>query len=526
MAETQILDDDLAGALEVPEGKKERVVWDEKLPRFGVRVLPSGKRSWIVGFRAMGPGGKEGSRRRVIGVHGETPVEEAREKARKVLAEVDSGEQPDSSQEEPAAEATAEADRAAEPSSNGASEAGAGVEAETTAAAELSADEEYDLEPGEELDPETGEVFSTASEAGPEHSHDDDLDLGNTGTAMEPGPEAGGEGQGDDPNPYVGEILDDTMSSVGGAGQDGVEPDPYAADSPARPVGHVEEPPADRRGRDGDRVSQQDRREDADMAGVLDPEVPEDSGQPEPASSAGAEEAKAERPKLPGLTDAAKATIRTVGKAVAGVAGGMRKGGAEEPASAHAEETADEPEAAVEPPPLQSPRPAEAPASEERVNQEDVARAAGQVKQKTEDAEAAGDKTRAGRDFSDATLAGLAENLNHVRGEMDRIAATNREFGPRLDKLATAISVSTKDFRQRRRRWVRTALAAAIAAPVLIAGGVALQSHVEVVPQADPTLGWKDHFWNYYGETLMECFQQAKKAESGYADCAVKVRGR
>ena len=528
---------DEAGVEALEAGGKEWRAWDEELEGFGVAVWPSGKKSWIVSAKETGKDGKARSRRRTIGRLPDMSLDEARTAARKILGEaVGDGvekaapeEGPDSPQQDPAAEATAEPDPAADSPPNEASEEaepGAGVEAETTAAAELSADEEYDLEPGEELDPETGEVFSTDSGAGAEHSHDEDLDLGNMGTAVGPGPEAGGEGRGDDRNPYVGEILNDAIGSVGGTVQDGAKWDTYAADAPIRQAGSGEERPADRQGRDSEEFAPQDRQEGGDVAESQEPEVPEDSTQQEPANSAGAEEAGEERPRRPGFVETAKATVRTVGKAAGGFAGRMRKGGAEEPASVRSEETARQPGSAGEPTPPQPPRPAEAPAAEERVNREDVARAAGQARQKTEDAEATEDKTRAGRDFSDATLAAVAQNLDHVRGEIDRIGATNREFGPRLDNLATAISVSSRDFRQRRRGRVRVALAMMAAMAVGIGGGVALQSRVEVAPQADPTLGWKDHFWNYYGETLMGCFQRAKKAESGYAECAVKVRGR
>ena len=525
MAETktQTLDDDLVGTLKAPEGKKEIIVWDDMVPRFGVRVSRSGMRSWIVRYRGMRPGGKIGSRQLVIGGHGEMPIEDARRKAREVLEKAESEGEAHGRPEEPAAGPSP-----APPPNDAVVEAEPGVEAETTAEAELSADEEYDLEPGEELDPETGEVFSTASEAGEAESHDDGLDLEDIGRTSGPGPEAeaDGEGQGADPSPYVTEIVDDTIGRVGGgAGQDGVEPDPYAADTPARPVGHAEEPPADRRGGDGDGVSLQARRKGGDVAGEREPEIPEHGGQQEPAASAGAEEARAERPKLPGFVDGAKATVRTAGKAVGGVVGMVRKGGAGDTVAGGTEEAAGEAEAAGEPPP-QSPRPAEAPAAEERANREDVAEAAKQAKQKTEDAEAVGEKTRDGREFSDATLAGLAENLGHVRGEIDRISAANREFGPRLDNLATAISVSTRDFRQRRRRRVRAALAMATMLALGTAGGAVLQSQEPFLPRADPTLGWKDHVWEYYGEAVMGCFQRAKKTESGYADCSLKVRGR
>ncbi len=128
--------------------------------------------------------------------------------------------------------------------------------------------------------------------------------------------------------------------------------------------------------------------------------------------------------------------------------------------------------------------------------------------------------------MSDETAAGFATNLDLMREQLDGVATVARALGPRLDTLTTALSVSTKDFRQRKRRWIRPVLAAALAAPVIFAGGAAFQSRLPLLPQADPTLGWKDHLWQHYGAAFRDCFQQAKQAESGYADCTIKVRGR
>ncbi len=113
MMETRVLNDEIVDSFE--KADKAWIVWDEEVSGFGVRMLPSGVRSWIVGYWGVRPGGKKGSRRLVIGRHGEMPVEEARRKAREILARVASGEDPDGRSDEPVAEPGVAPDAAAAP---------------------------------------------------------------------------------------------------------------------------------------------------------------------------------------------------------------------------------------------------------------------------------------------------------------------------------------------------------------------------------------------------------------------------
>jgi hypothetical protein len=67
----------------------EYMLWDGELPGFGVRVMPSGRRSYMVQYRA----GRR-SRRMVLGPHGVLTADRARSMAVQVLAEVRTGSDP------------------------------------------------------------------------------------------------------------------------------------------------------------------------------------------------------------------------------------------------------------------------------------------------------------------------------------------------------------------------------------------------------------------------------------------------
>jgi integrase len=79
-------------AAELPPKGKERMVWDDELPGFGLRLFGSGKKVFIVRYRV---GGRAGTRRRLkLGTYGVLTPDEARRLARHALRLVAEGRDP------------------------------------------------------------------------------------------------------------------------------------------------------------------------------------------------------------------------------------------------------------------------------------------------------------------------------------------------------------------------------------------------------------------------------------------------
>jgi hypothetical protein len=69
------------------------ILWDDQLAGFGVKILPNGRRRYIIKYRV---GGGRAARQRwyLAGTHGQITCEQAREIAVQVLAAVAKGEDP------------------------------------------------------------------------------------------------------------------------------------------------------------------------------------------------------------------------------------------------------------------------------------------------------------------------------------------------------------------------------------------------------------------------------------------------
>ena len=69
--------------------KADYFIWDDDLAGFGIRIFASGKRSYLVQYRALGR-----SRRYTIGTHGVWTHELARQEAKVLLGRIAKGDNP------------------------------------------------------------------------------------------------------------------------------------------------------------------------------------------------------------------------------------------------------------------------------------------------------------------------------------------------------------------------------------------------------------------------------------------------
>ena len=85
-------------------GEKPYIAWDDRLTGFGVRVLPSATKSFILNYRP-GPGGRKAPNRRIVlGRCGIITPDQARRMAHEMLGRIAAGQDPAAERARPALE--------------------------------------------------------------------------------------------------------------------------------------------------------------------------------------------------------------------------------------------------------------------------------------------------------------------------------------------------------------------------------------------------------------------------------------
>lgn len=78
----------------LPGMTKPIFIWDDQLPGFGVKILPTGMRKYLVKYRSQGGGRSAPQRWYILGTHGVITCEQARTLAQKTLGGIASGADP------------------------------------------------------------------------------------------------------------------------------------------------------------------------------------------------------------------------------------------------------------------------------------------------------------------------------------------------------------------------------------------------------------------------------------------------
>lgn len=117
--------------------------------------------------------------------------------------------------------------------------------------------------------------------------------------------------------------------------------------------------------------------------------------------------------------------------------------------------------------------------------------------------------------------------LVELIGSRDQTSARDLPHRPPpsdIDKVAAAVSDLAKQLRTERRgfgplAWI-AAVAGVIALPATLAAGIFLQKEFDLVPVADPSMGWKDRIWEEMGPEIAGCLNLE---DGGAGDCVVTV---
>ena len=149
------------------------------------------------------------------------------------------------------------------------------------------------------------------------------------------------------------------------------------------------------------------------------------------------------------------------------------------------------------------------------------------------------------QEFTEATGKEIAEKLNRLGVEAEKLTEAVEANGSALDKLTKierrlldvdeaekALTdqnrVYTADFHRRaetqrsHRRWWSTIMPA-ITVPAFFLLGVLVEQQFQIVPLEDPSGGWSSHIWEHYGRAIADCATEATRTNK-VIECSFAVR--
>ena len=121
-------------------------------------------------------------------------------------------------------------------------------------------------------------------------------------------------------------------------------------------------------------------------------------------------------------------------------------------------------------------------------------------------------------------LARVVESFASVTGRVDHEV---ERFELAAEGLEEGMRVHSADFDRwheaNPRSWQWLAIfGACMAVPVLFGFGVLVEQQFQIVGVEDPTGGWRDHIWENYGRTLVDCATEAMRRDAEVS-CTVSV---
>ena len=133
-------------------------------------------------------------------------------------------------------------------------------------------------------------------------------------------------------------------------------------------------------------------------------------------------------------------------------------------------------------------------------------------------------------DGLEAIEAGMEALAKDVKEAVDARAAIGGGSAAVFEQFDDRVRVLQDDLERARRAQRQSAglavgLVVLFMAPVLLGVGLAAQQQLSVLPEPDPTGGWRSYVWDRYGEDIIACERTADQA-GAVVRCELAVGNR